>query len=66
VFPSGLTGVDITINETPSDPQRQAELLFQNIRAFMETAGGSIDDVVHVTLYLKEGQSREPFDTEWK
>ena len=66
VFSSALTGIDIAANETPSDPARQAEVLFQNIRAFMETAGGSIDDIAHLTLYLKEGQSREHFDQEWE
>lgn len=65
VFSSALTGIDMTTNETPSDPVKQAELLFQNIRAFMETAGGSIDDIAHLTLYLKEGQSRDAFDAEW-
>ena len=65
VYSSALTGIDMTTNETPADPVRQAELLFQNIRAFMETAGGSVDDIAHLTLYLKEGASREHFDKEW-
>lgn len=65
VFSSVLTGVDMETQKIPTDPVRQAELLFQNIRAFMEAAGGSVDDIAHVTLYLREGESRKPFDDEW-
>ena len=65
VFSSVLTGVDLATNTIPSDPVEQAVQLFVNIRLFMEAAGGSVDDIAHVTLYLREGASREPFDNEW-
>jgi 2-iminobutanoate/2-iminopropanoate deaminase len=65
VFSSALTGIDPTTNEISADPVEQAAQLFKNLRSFMQEAGGSIDDIAHLTLYLKEGQSREPFDNEW-
>lgn len=65
VFSSALDPMDMETGETPSDPAKQAEVLFDNIRKFMQQAGGSIDDIAYVKLYLKEGQSRAPFDAEW-
>ena len=42
----------------PADPDRQAEVLFENLRKFMELAGGSPDDIVRMTVYLKEEEYR--------
>lgn len=66
VFSSALTGTDPPTQSLPTEPERQAEQLFRNMRSFIETAGGTIDDIAHVTLYLKEGQARAPFDQEWE
>lgn len=65
IFSSVLTGVDMETQQIPPDPVKQAELLFKNIRAFVEAAGATVDNIAHVTLYLREGESRQPFDDEW-
>ena len=65
VFSSALDPMDMDTGKRLRDPAKQAEVLFDNIRKFMQQAGGSIDDIAYVKLYLKEGQSRAPFDAEW-
>jgi enamine deaminase RidA (YjgF/YER057c/UK114 family) len=36
------------------DPRRQAEQVWQNIRLAVEAAGGSLGDVVKITIFLKD------------
>jgi 2-iminobutanoate/2-iminopropanoate deaminase len=65
VYSSGISGQDPNTGELPEDPAAQARNLFLNIRQFMELAGGSADDIVRVTLYLKEEQYRDVLNKEW-
>jgi enamine deaminase RidA (YjgF/YER057c/UK114 family) len=36
------------------DPRRQAEQVWQNIRLAVEAAGGTLADVVKITIFLKD------------
>ncbi|MFQ5538836.1 MAG: RidA family protein [Candidatus Binatia bacterium] len=65
VFSSAISGRDPKTNALPEDPDKQAEVLFQNIRSFMERAGGTTDDIVRMTVYLKEERYRESINKEW-
>ena len=65
VFSSGVMGTDPDSGSLPDDPARQAELIFQHMRALLEQAGGSLDDVAHVTVYVKDNAYREHINREW-
>ena len=65
VYSSGISGRDGATGELPPDPDRQAEVLFENIRKFMELAGGSPDDIVRMTVYLKEEEYRDAINKPW-
>ena len=65
VFSSAISGRDTETNEIPADPDKQAEALFQNVRTFMELAGGTPTDIGHMTVYLKEERYRESINKEW-
>ena len=65
VFSSAISGRDPKTNTLPGDPDKQAEVLFQNIRSFMERAGGTTDDIVRMTVYLKEERYRDSINKEW-
>ena len=65
VFSSGVMGTDPASGSLPDDPARQAELIFQHMRALLEQAGGSLDDVAHVTVYVKDNAYREHVNREW-
>lgn len=43
------------------DPERQAEQVFDNLRAVLEAAGGSFDNLVMTTTYLTDIAYREAF-----
>jgi enamine deaminase RidA (YjgF/YER057c/UK114 family) len=49
----------------PSDPQVQAEALFQQLQKWVESAGGTLDNVVDVMIYLMGDEYRAPVNKEW-
>lgn len=65
VFSSPISGRDPDTGELPSGPDEQAELLFRNVRRFMEAAGGTLEDIGHVTLYLEHDKYRETMNKAW-
>ena len=66
VCSSLLSGRDAqTGGEHPADPNEQAAALFRNVRAFMEQAGGTPDDIVQLTVYLRDEQYRSAINSEW-
>jgi 2-iminobutanoate/2-iminopropanoate deaminase len=65
LFSGGISGQDPETNTIPPEVERQAELAFQNLTRLMESAGGSTDDIGHVTVYLKDLSNREHINREW-
>jgi len=65
VFSSGISGRNPETKVIPQEPDRQAEMLFQNIRKFMELAGGTPENIGHMTVFLKEEKYRESINKEW-
>jgi enamine deaminase RidA (YjgF/YER057c/UK114 family) len=64
VYSSGIGGADKE-GKMPSDPDEQARNMFQNIREFMEIAGGSPEDIVHVRILMKDRGQRESINKPW-
>lgn len=65
VFSSGLLGKDPATDTLPADASAQTRFLFQNLRTFLENAGATLADVVHVTAYVKDNSVRDPLNAEW-
>jgi 2-iminobutanoate/2-iminopropanoate deaminase len=65
LFSSGVMGKDPADDSLPADPGRQAELMFRNVRTLLGQAGGTLDDVAHVTVYVKDNAYREHLNREW-
>lgn len=65
VHTGGIFGADPATHAVPPEPERQAALIFQHMRAVMEKAGGSPDDIVFVTFFVKDLQYRELINAEW-
>ena len=64
-YSSAIGGRATGGGETPKDAAGQAHLMFQNMKTLVELAGGTTDDIVHVTLLLKDRSLREQVDPEW-
>jgi 2-iminobutanoate/2-iminopropanoate deaminase len=65
VFSSAFSGRDSATDSVPEDADKQAEMLFDNIRAFMKEAGGTPENIGHVLVYLKENSYRESINKAW-
>ena len=65
VYSSGISGGNPETHAMPADPDEQAMQLFENIRTFMEIAGGTTDDIVHLRLLMKDDKYRESINKAW-
>ena len=65
VFSSAISGKDAKTGVISPDPDEQAEAMFRNLRLFMELAGGTLDNIAHMTVFLKEEQLRDSVNKAW-
>jgi len=66
VFSSGIMGQDPQTHQVPAgDAAKQAELMFQHVKTLVEQAGGSTDNIAHMTVFLKDNSYREHVNKEW-
>ncbi len=54
VFSSVIVPQDLTTEKTVEGPERQTDVCFDNMRVFMEHAGGNVEDVVLQWVYLSD------------
>jgi 2-iminobutanoate/2-iminopropanoate deaminase len=65
VFSSAISGKDAKTGVLSSDPDEQAEAMFRNLRLFMETAGGSPENIAYMKVYLKDEKLRDAVNRAW-
>jgi enamine deaminase RidA (YjgF/YER057c/UK114 family) len=65
VFSSAISGKDATTGVLSENPDEQAEAMFRNLRLFMESAGGSTDDIGHMKVYLRDEKYRDSINGPW-
>jgi 2-iminobutanoate/2-iminopropanoate deaminase len=65
IFSSGVMGKDPTTNKVAQGVDIQAAFMFQHMKTLVEAGGGSMDDVAHVTVFIKDDSAREPVNREW-
>jgi enamine deaminase RidA (YjgF/YER057c/UK114 family) len=65
VFSSAISGKDAKTGLLSPDPDEQAEAMFRNLRLFMEKAGGTPDNIAHMTVFLKEEKLRDSVNKAW-
>lgn len=66
ILMSGIVfGLDPATGKPADGLDEQCRLMFGHIRAIMQAAGGSTDDIVKVTVWLADRNQREPVNREW-
>ena len=65
IFSSAISGKDAKTGVLSPDPAEQAEAMFRNLRLFMETAGGTPDNIAYMKVYLKEEKLRDSVNKAW-
>ncbi len=65
VHSSPIYGRDNNRDLMPDDPDEQARCMFANLQQFMQAAGGTMEDIVHIKLFLKDFADRDAVDRTW-
>jgi len=65
VFSSAISGKDAKTGVLSLQPDEQAEAMFRNLSLFMETAGGTPENIAHVKVYLKDEKYRDSVNKAW-
>ena len=65
LFSSGITGIDPATGNVPESLERQCELASANMKTLVENAGGTLEDIGSVKVYLKDRSQREAVNRPW-
>lgn len=60
-----ISGRDLVTGELPDAPSDQIKGLFANAKRVLEAGGGSLDDVVKMTFFVKDRAIRAELDPIW-
>ena len=60
-----IVGFDPGTRNMPADLDRQIANMFAHVREIVEAAGGSIDDIIKITVWLKDPSNREALNRHW-
>ena len=60
-----ILGMDPETGKVAETIERQCELMFMHVKDTVEQAGGSLDDIIKMTVWLKDRNQREPVNVEW-
>jgi 2-iminobutanoate/2-iminopropanoate deaminase len=62
---SAISGKDPVTGQLPGDAATQAMHAFGNLKRFLEAGGATLDDVVKLTVYVKDDSVREHINAHW-
>ncbi|MCC8194653.1 MAG: RidA family protein [Deltaproteobacteria bacterium] len=60
-----ILGMDPETESVAETLERQCELMFLHVRDTVEQAGGTVDDIIKMTVWLKDRNQRQPVNAEW-
>lgn len=60
-----ILGRDSETDTVPETLEAQCALVFRHMRAIVEAAGGTPDDILKVTVWLRDPSDREALNAEW-
>ena len=65
LYSSGIPGIDPATGKVAADAASQARFAFDHMRSLLAEGGASLQDVVRMTVYLKNNSAREHIIAEW-
>lgn len=65
VVTGAISGADPETGKVPADLDAQCRNMFGNVRRIMETAGGSPDDIVKMSVWISDRNLRETLNRYW-
>lgn len=61
----GVRGVNPVTGEMPPSVTEQVERMFDNLRSILEAAGGSMETLLKLTIYIKVAEARPAINPAW-
>ena len=65
IFSSAISGKNTETGKLPADPDEQADVMFRNLRKFMELAGGTPENIGKMTVFLRDEKYRDSINKAW-
>ena len=65
IFSSGILGADPSTGTVPEDLESQCEFAFVNMKTMVENAGGKIENIGSIKVYMKDRSQREAVNKPW-
>ena len=61
----GIAGIDTATGKVSGDLEAQVVAMFANLRRIVEAGGGSTDDIIKVTIWVRDRGARAIIDPQW-
>jgi 2-iminobutanoate/2-iminopropanoate deaminase len=65
IYSSAISGMDRATKKVPDDAAAQIRNAFANVKALVEAGGGTLGDIVKVTVFLQDRDMRPMVNEEW-
>jgi 2-iminobutanoate/2-iminopropanoate deaminase len=65
IISGAIHGVDPATHAMSVDLTAQCANVFANMKAIVEAVGGSTENIIKVTVYLRDRDNRGPLNAEW-
>ncbi|HKJ75485.1 MAG TPA: RidA family protein [Alphaproteobacteria bacterium] len=66
VMSGAIGGMDPKTGKLPQSVAEQCANMFGHVRAIMAEEGGSVDDIVKMSIHLRDTKDRAALNEEWK
>lgn len=67
ILTSGIVyGLDPATGKVAPTLDDQCRLMFAHMRTIVEAGGGTVDDIVKITVWMVDRSQREPLNREWQ
>lgn len=66
VYSGGIHGLDPVTGKTAEGIERQCELMFTHVRTIIAAAGGTPDDIIKMTIWMKDRSQRDLVNPHWE
>ena len=65
IFSSGIIGADPSTGQVPDNLESQCVFAFANMKTMVENAGGSVQNIGSIKVYMKDRSQREAVNRPW-
>jgi 2-iminobutanoate/2-iminopropanoate deaminase len=66
VYSGSIQGTDPGTGRYPATLEEQADCMFRRVRAIVEAAGGGLEDIAKVTVWMRDRAARAAINAAWE